>query len=114
MAAGVTKRSVAAGLAGAALVGALVAAVVEPNRSPWPPGVDLPAVEADGTRTFSINPGQDVTFPPGAARPADVVVCEGRGSVTVGPPESEAVDPSGIVAESDGDGRLRVRCEGTG
>jgi hypothetical protein len=98
-------------LAVAALVVAIVAAAVEPNRSQWPAGVGLPAVEPDGTRTFSIHPGDDVILRPGAARPGDVIVCEGKGDVTVAPPGSAVGSPSGIEASTDRRGVVRVTCE---
>lgn len=106
-----SRRALAAGLAAAALAAAVVAGVVEPNRSQWPAGVGVPAVEADGTRTFSIEPGDEVTFLPSVARPGDVVVCEGKGVVTIGARGTEVLDPAGVAASTDGYGRVLVTCE---
>lgn len=101
----------AAGVAVSALVAAVIGAAIEPNRSQWPAGVGVPAVEPDGTRTFSIDPGDDVTFPPGAARPGDVIVCEGVGGVTVAPPRTAVGSFAGIEASTSLDGEVRVVCE---
>lgn len=104
-------RLVAAGVALGVLVAAVIAAAIEPNRSQWPAGVGVPAVEPDGTRTFSIDLGDDVTFPSGAARPGDVIVCEGVGAVTVAPPGTADGSSAGIEASTTRDGVVRVRCE---
>lgn len=105
------RRFAAAALAAAALVSATVAGAIEPDRSQWPVGVGLPAVEADGTRTFSIDPGDEVRFLPGVARPGDVIVCEGKGVVTVGPRGTEVADPAGVTMSNDREGRAVVTCE---
>jgi hypothetical protein len=111
VAAGVSRRVAAAGLAAAALAAAVVAGAIEPNLSQWPAGVGVPAVEADGTRTFSIDPGDQVRFLPGVARPGDVVVCEGKGVVTLGPRGTEVGDPVGVSASNDRQGSVLVTCE---
>ena len=105
-----SRRALAAGLAAAALAAAVVAGAIEPNLSQWPAGVDVPAVEADGTRTFSIDPGDQVRFLPGVARPGDVIVCEGKGVVTVGPRGTEAHDPAGVETSTDDDGAVLASC----
>jgi len=89
---------------------AAVGAAVEDAPTPWPAGLDLPAIEADGTRTFSIDPGDELTFPPGIARPGDVIVCEGRGGVTVGPPGVEIGDPARLRASTDRGGAVHATC----
>lgn len=104
------RRVVAAGLAAAALALSVVAGAIEPNRAQWPAGVGVPAVEADGTRTFSIDPGDRVRFLPGVARPGDVIVCEGKGVVTIGARGTEAHDPAGVDALTDDDGAVLVSC----
>jgi hypothetical protein len=106
----VSRRVLAAGLAAAALAAAVVAGAIEPDRSQWPVGVGVPAVEADGTRTFSIDPGDDVSFLPGVARPGDVIVCEGAGVVTIGTRGTEVVGPAGVEASNDRDGAVQVTC----
>jgi hypothetical protein len=108
----VSRRVLAAGVAAAALAAAVVAGGVEPNRSQWPAGVGVPSVQADGTRTFSIDPGDEVRFLPGVARPGDVIVCEGKGVVTIGPRGTEVIDPAGVAASNDRDGSVLVTCEG--
>jgi hypothetical protein len=105
-----TRPGVAAALAGITLMAAVVGAAVEDAPTPWPVGFDLPAIEADGTRTFSISPGDEVTFPPGIARPGDVIVCEGKGDITVGPPDAGVGSSAGIEASTDGDGVVHVSC----
>jgi hypothetical protein len=110
----VSCRALTAGLAAAALAAAVVAGAVEPNRSQWPAGVGVPAVEADGTRTFSIDPGDEVRFPPGVARPGDVIVCEGTGVATIGHRGTGVVDPAGVAASNDRDGVVRATCGQTG
>lgn len=101
----------ATALAGAALAAAVVAGATEPNRSQWPAGVGIPAVETDGTRTFSVDPGDEVRFLPGVVRPGDVIVCEGKGVVTIGPRGTEVVDPAGVAASTDLAGGVLVTCE---
>lgn len=100
----------AASVAVGVLVAAVIGAAIEPNRSQWPAGVGVPAVEPDGTRTFSIDLGDDVTFPPGAARPGDVIVCEGVGAVTVAPPGTAVGSSAGIESSTQSDGVVRVIC----
>ncbi len=106
-----TRPGWGAALAGATLIAAAVAAGVEDAPSPWPVGLDLPAVEADGTRTFSIDRGDEVTFPPGIARLDDVIVCEGKGGVTVGPPDTGVESSAGVDASMDANGSVHVVCE---
>src|SRR3990172_10260854 len=94
-----SRASVAATLATATLVAGVVAAAAETNRSQWPEGVGVPAVEVDGSRTFSIDPGDDVTFLPGVARPGDVIVCEGIGVIKISRPSAKG--PSGLELSLD-------------
>lgn len=106
-----SRRVAALALVGAVLAAAVVAGAIEPNRSQWPAGVGIPAVEADGTRTFSIDPVDEVRFLPGVARQGDVIVCEGTGVVTIGSRGTEVVDPAGVTASNDREGVVRVTCE---
>jgi hypothetical protein len=102
---------VAAIVSGLVLVGALVAdAATSDGRPAIPAGVRVD-VEAGQGRTFTIQPGADVVIPAGAINEGDVVVCEGKGGVTVGEPGTGVGSSAGISAETELTGDVHATCE---